>query len=143
MPTALVVCDLLMPVMDGYAFVRQLRADPALATTPVIFYTATWLEREARALAGGHPPRLACLSRLPAEILKIDRAFILTMLEDPNPVTLVSTMISLAHSLRMKVVAEGVETEEQARILRLLRCDQMQGDLTGRPVAFDPVQRAP
>lgn len=77
---------------------------------------------------------LAYLSRLPAEILKIDRAFIHTMLDDPNNMTLVSTMISLAHSLRMKVVAEGVETEEQAKILRLLRCDQMQGYLVGKPV---------
>jgi diguanylate cyclase (GGDEF)-like protein len=86
---------------------------------------------------------LAYLSRLPAEILKIDRTFILTMLDDPNNMTLVSTMISLAHSLRMKVVAEGVETEDQAKILRLLRCDQMQGYLIGRPVAFDQVQLAP
>lgn len=82
---------------------------------------------------------LAYLSKLPAEILKIDRAFIATMLDDPNNMTLVSTMISLAHSLRMKVVAEGVETEEQAKILRLLRCDQMQGYLIGRPVPYDAV----
>ena len=82
---------------------------------------------------------LAYLSKLPAEILKIDRAFIATMLDDPNNMTLVSTMISLAHSLRMKVVAEGVETEEQAKILRLLRCDQMQGYLIGRPVPFENV----
>jgi EAL domain-containing protein (putative c-di-GMP-specific phosphodiesterase class I) len=80
---------------------------------------------------------LAYLAKLPAEILKIDRAFILSMLDDPNTMTLVSTMISMAHSLRMKVVAEGVETEEQAKILRLLRCDQMQGYLIGRPVPFD------
>ena len=48
--------------------------------------------------------------------------------------TLVSTIISLAHSLRLIVVAEGVETEEQARVLRLLRCDEMQGYLISRPV---------
>jgi EAL domain-containing protein (putative c-di-GMP-specific phosphodiesterase class I) len=47
--------------------------------------------------------------------------------------TLVATIISLAHSLRLNVIAEGVETEEQARMLRLLRCDQMQGYLIGRP----------
>jgi len=80
---------------------------------------------------------LAYLSKLPAEVLKIDRAFIASMLEDPDNLTLVATMISLAHSLRLKVVAEGVETEEQAKMLRLLRCDQMQGYLTGAPVAFD------
>lgn len=47
----LVICDILMPTMDGYQFVRQLRADPAIALTPVIFYTATFMEREARSLA--------------------------------------------------------------------------------------------
>ena len=77
---------------------------------------------------------LAYLAKLPVQALKIDRSFIKAMHDDPNAMTLVSTMISLAHSLRLKVVAEGVETEEQARILRLLRCDQMQGYLISRPV---------
>ncbi|MFM2055748.1 MAG: hypothetical protein RLY71_133 [Pseudomonadota bacterium] len=80
---------------------------------------------------------LAYLARLPAQMLKIDKAFIDTMLTEPNHMTLVSTMISLAHSLGMKVIAEGVETEEQARMLRLLHCDQMQGYLVSRPVPFD------
>lgn len=48
---ALVICDILMPTMDGYEFVRQLRADPQLARTEVIFCTATFMEREARQLA--------------------------------------------------------------------------------------------
>ena len=48
---ALVICDILMPTMDGYEFVRQLRADPQLAHTEVIFCTATFMEREARQLA--------------------------------------------------------------------------------------------
>lgn len=47
----LVICDILMPTMDGYEFVRQLRADPDIAHTQVIFYTATFMEREARNLA--------------------------------------------------------------------------------------------
>jgi len=47
----LVICDILMPTMDGYEFVRQLRADPVIANTTVIFYTATFMEREARNLA--------------------------------------------------------------------------------------------
>jgi len=46
----------------------------------------------------------------------------------------VSTIISLAHSLKLKVVAEGVETEEQSRLLRLLACDVMQGFLFSKPV---------
>jgi len=82
---------------------------------------------------------LAYLARLPAQTLKIDRAFISTMLVDQNNMTLVSTMISLAHSLHKKVVAEGVETEEQARMLQALRCDEMQGYLVSRPLPFDQI----
>jgi len=48
---ALVIADVLMPTMDGYEFVHQLRADPAIARTPVIFYTAHYHEREAQNLA--------------------------------------------------------------------------------------------
>jgi EAL domain-containing protein (putative c-di-GMP-specific phosphodiesterase class I) len=44
------------------------------------------------------------------------------------------SIISLAHSLKLNVVAEGVETEEQSRLLRLLNCDEMQGFLSGKPV---------
>ena len=77
---------------------------------------------------------LAYLSKLPAQVLKIDRAFTVTMNEDPNSMTLVSTMVSLAHAMHMQVVAEGVETEAQAAALRQLRCDQLQGYLISRPV---------
>jgi diguanylate cyclase (GGDEF)-like protein len=77
---------------------------------------------------------LGYLAQLPVQALKIDRSFIIRMQEDPNAMTLVSTIISLAHSLHLKVVAEGVETEEQAKFLRLLRCDEMQGYLFSKPV---------
>jgi EAL domain-containing protein (putative c-di-GMP-specific phosphodiesterase class I) len=55
--------------------------------------------------------------------------------------TIVSTIISLAHCLNLKVVAEGVETEEQLKLLRLLRCDEMQGYLYSRPLPPDAVRR--
>ena len=77
---------------------------------------------------------LAYLTRLPAQTLKIDRSFVISMLDDPGVMTLVSTIISLAHSLKLEVVAEGVESEEQAKFLRLLRCDQMQGYLISKPM---------
>jgi len=48
--------------------------------------------------------------------------------------TIVTTIISLAHSLNLKVVAEGVDAEEQRKFLRLLKCDEMQGYLFSRPV---------
>jgi len=59
---------------------------------------------------------LGYLAKLPVQTLKIDRSFIMAMLNDPDTMTLVSTIISLAHSLRLKVVAEGVETEDQAKM---------------------------
>jgi diguanylate cyclase (GGDEF)-like protein len=80
---------------------------------------------------------LAYLAKLPAHLLKIDRVFISSMLDDPDQMTLVSTMISLAHTMHMKVIAEGVETQEQANMLRLLRCDQMQGFLIAKPMPFE------
>ena len=84
---------------------------------------------------------LAYLAKLPVEALKIDRSFVVAMLDDPSAMTLVSTVISLAHALRLKTVAEGVEREEQAKILRLLHCDQMQGYLMSRPVPFEEMTR--
>jgi diguanylate cyclase (GGDEF)-like protein/PAS domain S-box-containing protein len=80
---------------------------------------------------------LAYLSKLPVQALKIDRAFVQTMLKDADNLSLVSTIISLAHALRREVVAEGVETEAEAKMLRLLRCDQIQGFLISRPVPFE------
>jgi len=84
---------------------------------------------------------LGYLAKLPAEALKIDRSFVLAMLNDPAAMTLVQTIISLAHALRLKVIAEGVETEEQAKYLRLLQCDHLQGYLFSKPVSFDEITR--
>jgi EAL domain-containing protein (putative c-di-GMP-specific phosphodiesterase class I) len=77
---------------------------------------------------------LSYLARLPINSLKIDRSFIMQMSKGPEQMAIVSTVISLARALNLKVVAEGVETEEQANLLRLLRCDEAQGYLFGRPV---------
>jgi EAL domain-containing protein (putative c-di-GMP-specific phosphodiesterase class I) len=55
----------------------------------------------------------------------------------PEGLALVSTIINLAHSMKLNVVAEGVETEEQSRLLRLLNCDEIQGYWFGHPVARD------
>jgi len=77
---------------------------------------------------------LSYLSKLPVDTLKIDRSFVTDMTAAPEGLALVSTIIDLAHSLKLKVVAEGVETEEQSRLLRLLDCDEMQGFLFSKPV---------
>jgi len=76
---------------------------------------------------------LAYLARLPVGTLKIDRAFVVRMLDDEEAMALVQTIISLASSLKLTTVAEGVETEEQADLLELLRCDQMQGYFFSAP----------
>jgi diguanylate cyclase (GGDEF)-like protein len=82
---------------------------------------------------------LGYLAKLPVQSLKIDRSFIVNMHSDPDAMSLIQTIISLAHSLRLSVIAEGVETEEQAKFLRLLRCDEMQGYLISKPVPFAEV----
>jgi len=82
---------------------------------------------------------LSSLGRLPLDSLKVDRSFVLRMTEDPQSTSIVTTIISLGHALDLKVVAEGVETAEQARLLRLLKCDQAQGYLIARPMPADEV----
>jgi len=76
---------------------------------------------------------LSYLSKLPVDTLKIDRAFVIKM-DNPEGMALVSTIILLAHALKLKVVAEGVETEQQSRQLLSLNCDEMQGFLFSKPV---------
>jgi diguanylate cyclase (GGDEF)-like protein len=80
---------------------------------------------------------LSYLSKLPVNTLKIDRSFVTDMSVGPDGLALVSTIINLAHSLKLKVVAEGVETEEQSRLLLLLSCDEMQGYVFSKPVPSD------
>ncbi|MEO7744300.1 MAG: EAL domain-containing protein [Usitatibacter sp.] len=77
---------------------------------------------------------LSYLARLPVDTLKIDRSFVVDMTSGSQGLALVSTIIGLAHSLKLKVVAEGVETEEQSGLLGLLGCDEMQGFLLSKAV---------
>jgi diguanylate cyclase (GGDEF)-like protein len=77
---------------------------------------------------------LSYLAKLPLDTLKIDRSFVIDMTASAEGLALMSTIINMAHSLKLKVVAEGVETEKQSRALRLLSCDEMQGFLFSKPV---------
>jgi EAL domain-containing protein (putative c-di-GMP-specific phosphodiesterase class I) len=74
------------------------------------------------------------LARLPVDELKIDQSFIAQLAHSADTLALVTNILGLAHSLGLRVVAEGVESEEQEKLLRLLRCDEMQGYLLGRPM---------
>lgn len=77
---------------------------------------------------------LSYLQKLPFDTLKIDRSFIRDMSAGNDSADIVKAIVEMAHSLRQKVVAEGVETEEQLGQLRRLRCDYVQGFLLSRPV---------
>jgi diguanylate cyclase (GGDEF)-like protein len=77
---------------------------------------------------------LAYLKRFPVDALKVDRAFTRDMTENPDDAAIVTGIIALAHSLRLKVVAEGVETEAQRELLSRLDCDTIQGYLLAEPL---------
>ncbi|PRC92173.1 bifunctional diguanylate cyclase/phosphodiesterase [Solimicrobium silvestre] len=77
---------------------------------------------------------LSYLRRFPIDVLKIDQSFVNELNIDADAAAIVIAIISLAHSLRLKVIAEGVETPEQLAFLRAHGCDQMQGYYFSRPV---------
>jgi diguanylate cyclase (GGDEF)-like protein/PAS domain S-box-containing protein len=77
---------------------------------------------------------LAYLKRLPVQRLKVDRAFIRDLGKDEDSAAIVGSILNLAHGLKLNVVAEGVETEQQLAILRTISCDEYQGFLFSRPV---------
>jgi len=81
------------------------------------------------------------LTKLPVDTLKIDRSFVVEMVSATGGLTLVSVIINLAHALKLNTVAEGVETEEQLRQLRLLGCHEMQGYLFGKPVPVESFEQ--
>jgi EAL domain-containing protein (putative c-di-GMP-specific phosphodiesterase class I) len=77
---------------------------------------------------------LSYLAKLPVDTLKIDRSFTIDMAAGKEGLALVATIIGLAHALKLKVVAEGVETQEQLRLLGSLNCDEYQGYLFSKPL---------
>ncbi len=77
---------------------------------------------------------LAYIARLPIDALKIDRSFVSDLTPASEGLSIVRTIISLAKAMKLQVIAEGVETEEQVRLLRDLECDELQGFHIGRPL---------
>ncbi|HIE64340.1 MAG TPA: bifunctional diguanylate cyclase/phosphodiesterase [Nitrospiria bacterium] len=82
---------------------------------------------------------LGYLKRFPIESVKIDKSFVQDILNDPDDALITKAIISLSHSLRLQVIAEGVETEEQLRFLRENQCDAVQGYLISRPLPVEKI----
>jgi EAL domain-containing protein (putative c-di-GMP-specific phosphodiesterase class I)/ActR/RegA family two-component response regulator len=85
---------------------------------------------------------LGYLKNLPIDSVKLDQSFVKGATIDPDDAALVMAVVTLAHNLRLKVIAEGIETEDQLKFLRLLRCDRGQGYLFGKPAPADPIKAA-
>ncbi len=77
------------------------------------------------------------LATLPINALKIDRSFIINIANNPDHLMIASAIISLSHLLKHKVIAEGVDSSEQVKLLRGLGCDEIQGYIFSRPLAPD------
>lgn len=85
---------------------------------------------------------LVYLKKLPVNTVKIDRSFVADVPGDPDDETLIEAIIGMSHSLRLSVVAEGVETQEQLDYLKGLGCDEIQGYLLARPGSPDQLRQA-
>jgi len=83
---------------------------------------------------------LSQLQRLELDVLKIDKSFVSELQRSPESEVIVNAIISMAHALHMTVVAEGVETVEQLRILQLLGCDEIQGYYAARPMTAEDAE---
>jgi diguanylate cyclase (GGDEF)-like protein len=80
---------------------------------------------------------LSYLAKLPVAALKIDKSFVSDMDSDTTNLAIVNSIISLSHSIKLKVIAEGVETVRQRDLLRELKCDEFQGFLFSKPVSAE------
>ena len=84
---------------------------------------------------------LSYLKRFPIDTLKIDQSFVRDIPRDPDDAAIARAIVSMAHSLGMKVIAEGVETAQQLAFLRANRCDGMQGYYFSKPVSAEDMTR--
>jgi diguanylate cyclase (GGDEF)-like protein/PAS domain S-box-containing protein len=137
------------------SILREYACDPALIELEITetvavqnIETTTTAMRELKELGiriaiddfGTGQSSLVYLKRFPIDTVKIDRAFVRDVTTDESAAAIVSYVINLAHTLRLAVVAEGVETEAQWSFLKLNACDQMQGFLFSQPLPADEAE---
>jgi diguanylate cyclase (GGDEF)-like protein len=120
---------LLLEITEG-AVIR----DPALAVRNMQLLRIAGVRFSLDDFGTGYSS-LSQLSRLPLDELKIDRSFIIRAHERRDDVTIIMSTIELAHNMGLKVVAEGVETQEAWNLLQRLGCDLVQGYLVSRPLS--------
>ena len=84
---------------------------------------------------------LSYLKRFPINVVKIDKSFVQNIATDPDNAAIVKAIIAMAHSLNLKVIAEGVESTSSLEFLRLHRCDVVQGYMLGYPLAAPQLLR--
>jgi EAL domain-containing protein (putative c-di-GMP-specific phosphodiesterase class I) len=77
---------------------------------------------------------LSYLKRFPVDSLKLDQSFVIEIISNPDDAAIAGAVVAMAHSLNLKVVAEGVETLDQLEYLKTMKCDEMQGYFISRPV---------
>ncbi|MFD0668849.1 EAL domain-containing protein [Ramlibacter sp. MAHUQ-53] len=112
----------------------MLMRDPAQSTEQLQRFRGYGLRLSVDDFGTGYSS-LSYLSRFPLDALKVDRAFVSDLATNPDDAAIARAVIGLAHSLQLKVVAEGVETTEQLDILARRGCDEIQGFYFSRPVA--------
>jgi diguanylate cyclase (GGDEF)-like protein len=122
-------------------------------TEDIVIKDFVWSERQMKALKriglsiamddlGKGQSSLIYLQRLPFDVIKVDRDFIRNIHQKPTNQAIVKALISMAHQLKMKVIAEGVETREELTMLQAFQSDYVQGYLMGRPVSGDKFRYA-
>jgi len=84
---------------------------------------------------------LKYLKQFPVHTLKIDQTFVKDLTSDIGDAAITAALITMAHTLQLRVIAEGVETEEQVAFLRSRRCDEMQGYLFSQPVSAEAFRK--